>query len=415
MISRHFWRLRAFLRRIWVRVTLFAVLAVASVALARVLSPLLPDWVADQVGTRAVDGILQLLATSMLAVTTFSLSIAVSAFAAAAQFATPRATALLQQDPTTQNVLATFLGAFLFSLLGLIALDADLYDPSGRVVLFFATLAVTGLVIIALIRWIEHLMSFGRMGNTLDRVEAATRDALAHWRKEPHLGGHPFKGPVPAGGMRIDAPRSGYVQHIDMALLDSQAERCGVEVVVGARPGGFIAKGARLATVRGDVGDTAPLLGMANAFAIGQERDFEGDPRFGLIVLSEIASRALSPAVNDPGTAISVLGRMVRLLTDWPDHNASAIFFRHVHVPEISAHDLLVDAFRPIARDGAGIVEVQIRLQKALLALHNADPETFSAAAAPVAHAALHRAEHAGLLEDEVAALRGIAQWSGAG
>jgi uncharacterized membrane protein len=81
MISRHFWRLRAFLRRIWVRVTLFAVLAVASVALARVLSPLLPDWVADQVGTRAVDGILQLLATSMLAVTTFSLSIAVSAFA----------------------------------------------------------------------------------------------------------------------------------------------------------------------------------------------------------------------------------------------------------------------------------------------------------------------------------------------
>ena len=53
---------------------------------------------------------------------------------------------------------------------------------------------------------------------------------------------------------------------------------------------------------------------VAEAFTIGAERTFDQDPRFGLCVLAEIASRALSPAVNDPGTAIDVIGRAVRLL-----------------------------------------------------------------------------------------------------
>ena len=40
---------------------------------------------------------------------------------------------------------------------------------------------------------------------------------------------------------------------------------------------------------------------IAATFVIGGSRVFDQDPRFGLLVLSEIASRALSPAVNDPG------------------------------------------------------------------------------------------------------------------
>src|SRR3546814_6046328 len=51
--------------------------------------------------------------------------------------------------------------------------------------------------------------------------------------------------------------------------------------------------------------------------SIGVRRTFEHDPRFGLSVLSEIASRALSSAVNDSGTAIDVLGRGVRSLACW--------------------------------------------------------------------------------------------------
>ncbi|WP_238547710.1 DUF2254 domain-containing protein [Meridianimarinicoccus roseus] len=413
MISRHIWNLRNALRKIWVRVVAFAVLAVASVVLAQLLSPLLPDWAATRTGAASVDRILNLMASSMLAVTTFSLSIAVSAFAAAAQNATPRAIALLQQDPITQNVLATFLGAFLFSLLGLIALGAELYDTAGRVVLFFVTIVVTGFVILALMRWIGHLMSFGRMGNTLDRVETAAARALAAWRRAPHLGGHPANGAAPGGGTDVTARRSGYVQHLDMPSLNALAEKADLQIHLALRPGGFVAAGQPLATVQGTPPDSASRQGIRDAVTIGTDRVFEEDPRFGLIVLSEIASRALSPAVNDPGTAISVIGRIVRLLSEWPDRGAPDIRFARLHVPQIDAQDLLTDALRPIARDGAGTIEVQMRLQKALASLNRTAPEMFAGPGARIARDALARAARAGLGRDEMDTLAALADWAG--
>lgn len=66
-----------------------------------------------KVGAEAVDNILNILASSMLAVTTFSLSIMVTAYGSATTNVTPRATRLVVEDVTTQNVLATFIGSFL--------------------------------------------------------------------------------------------------------------------------------------------------------------------------------------------------------------------------------------------------------------------------------------------------------------
>jgi uncharacterized membrane protein len=116
------------------------------------------DW-GLKIGAESVGNVLNILASSMLAVTTFSLGIAVSAFSAAASNATPRATALLQEDSTAQNILAIFLGAFLFSLVGIIAMEAGYYSDNGRVILFIATSFVIALVIWALLQWINHLMS----------------------------------------------------------------------------------------------------------------------------------------------------------------------------------------------------------------------------------------------------------------
>ena len=110
MVSRYTWYLQEVLKKVWVRVVGFALLAVVSVGLARVLSPYLGEDLAIRAGADAVEQLLGVLTSSMLAVTTFSLSIAVSAFAVAASTATPRAAVLLQEDRTTQNVPRLFLG-----------------------------------------------------------------------------------------------------------------------------------------------------------------------------------------------------------------------------------------------------------------------------------------------------------------
>ena len=112
---------------------------------------------------------------------------------------------------------------------------------------------------------------------------------------------------------------------------------------------------------------------VVKAFTVGDERSFDQDPRFGLSVLSEIASRALSAALNDPGTAIDVIGRAVRVLSVWSGHaeddGEAEVLYPRLRVRPVELDDLFDDIFTPIARDGAGVVEVHIRLQKALLIL----------------------------------------------
>lgn len=414
MFAREFWLLRRALRQIWVRVTGFALLAVAAVLGAGLLGPVLPDTVVVRAGAAAVGDVLNVLATSMLAVTTFSLSVAVSAFAAAAGSATPRATALLQQDHTTQNVLATFLGAFIFSLLGLIALSADAFDARGPAVLFLVTLLVTGLVVIALIRWIEHLMSFGRMANTLDRVEAAADAALCHWRADPLMGGCP--GAIGGTeGIAIPAPQTGYVQHVDVRALETCAQSAGARVHLWVRPGAFVARGTALLKITGCSPDADMRATLEAAVTLGRQRTFDADPRFGLIVLAEIASRALSPAVNDPGTAIDVIGRVVRLLDAAPDDTGEfppSPQCSHVLVPAIDPAEMLRDVLRPVARDGAALIEVQIRLTKGLQALALARPDDLAAPAAALARDAVARAAAAGMAATDLAELRVAAAWA---
>lgn len=400
MTSKLGWHLLSHLRKVWVRVASFALLAVLTAVVAQAIAPLIPSAWTVNIGAESVDQVLNILASSMLAVTTFSLGIAIAAFAAAASTATPRATALLQEDATAQNVLATFLGAFLFSLVGIIALQAGYYSNAGRLVLFVATGAVVAAVVVALVRWISHLMTFGRMGDTLDRVEAAASAALDARLESPFLGGHPLRTEVPSTSMPLLASETGYVQHVDLGKLNAVAEALDMKVWLSALPGKFVHEASALVHVEREVSDQEALEGLRTAFSVGVERSFDQDPRFGLIVISEIASRALSPAVNDPGTAISVVGRLVRILARWKAEPQAKVDFPSVFVPPIDPADMIEDAFRPIVRDGAATVEVQIRIQRALHALATIAPAVFAAPAAAMAADARSRAREA-LTESE--------------
>ena len=392
MIGKTTWLLRRLFSQIWVRAVSFAVLGGVTALAGIFLGPLIPDALGTRIGADSADQILTILASSMLVVVTFSLSVAVQAFAAAANTATPRATKLLQEDDTTQNVLATFVGAFLFSLVGIIALNAGVYGDKGRVVLFAATIIVVALVVLALLRWIDHLMRFGRMGDTLDRVERAATKALKVRARTPCLGGRPLLDAMPEGAIKVYSDQIGYVQYVDVEALSECAEELGAELWLAALPGIFVHPAEPLLGVSGAGLTEETTSRLRKAFSVEAARTFEQDPRFGLIVLSEIASRALSPAINDPGTAIDVLGRLVRVLSHWNRPGDYTPDYPRLHVPPVRPADMLEDAFQPIARDGAALVEVQVSLQSALAALARIVPNEFADAASAMSAESLERA-----------------------
>ncbi|WP_303855028.1 DUF2254 domain-containing protein [Salinicola salarius] len=305
MTGRFQWMWRRMHRSLWYRAALYSLAGVVTALIAWIATPWLDVPAVVSVGSSAVDSILNIIASSMLAVTTFSLSAMVTSYGSATSNVSPRATLLLIEDRVTQNTLATFIGAFLFSLVGIVALAAGIYDEDGRTLLFAATLVVIVLVVYQLIKWAGYLTRLGRVRDTIGKIETAARGAFEMRMENPYLGGQAMPATLPPDLVPVRASKVGYVQHIDMPLLDSLAEDAEDSIYVQALPGTFVDTLAVLALTPRLDDERAEKI--ASAFTVGPARRFEQDPRFGVIVLSEVASRALSPGINDPFTAITAL------------------------------------------------------------------------------------------------------------
>ena len=396
-------------RRSWVRCALFSLFALLAVLSSTLLGPLIPQDIALKLGSDSIGSLLNILASSMLTVAIFSASTMVASFAAVANSATPRASQLLIEDSTIQNTLAVFIGAFLYSVIALVGLHAHVYGDGGRLVLFGFTLVILLLVVVVLLRWIDYLSVMGRLGETIRRVEAATIEAMDQRLQKPYLGGRPQQ-PDERGTHAVEAPTTGFVQHVSLDLLQARAETLGAVVHLHVLPGAFVEPATRIASTDGPL-DDASRKAISDAVLIGATRTFDHDPRFGLVVMGEIASRALSPSVNDPGSALDVLAAGVKTLHHWAsgcrqrDDTAPEVVFDRVSVPPVREAGMVDDLFTPVARYGAASVEVGVALQRALGSVMRFSHPPFDAEAKRLAHYALVRADHAGLCGPDLDAL----------
>jgi uncharacterized membrane protein len=363
----------------------------------------------------SIEALLSILAASMLMIATFSVASMVSAYASASSTATPRSFILVVSDDVSQNALATFVGAFIFSIVALTAVKNDYFGAAGLFILFILTAIVFGMVIFTFVGWVDSIARLGRMRSTIDKVEEAVAGALERRRNAPNLHGVPVR--THEGGRAVLAASAGYVQYIDIAALQEWAEEAQARVVVAALPGTYAAPGLVLAYVstNQENKDEIDYRRVAEFFKIGVDRTFEDDPRFGLVVLSEIAGRALSPSVNDPGTAIGIVGTLIRLFALWsePAKNVDERTpkYDRIEVPELSVRDMFDDAFTAIARDGAGIVEVSVRLQKALHYLASTGDSEMRDAAEYHGRLALKRAQIGLDVAEDLAAVRDAAKF----
>ncbi|GAA1929750.1 DUF2254 domain-containing protein [Microbacterium aoyamense] len=391
----------------WFRSALFVVIAIGFALAAGFIGAVVPFRIVIDLGQNSVGSLLQIIATAMLTATTFSVTAMVTAYSSATTTATPRATQLLVEDPTSQNALSTFVGAFVFSMVGIIALSTGYYTEQGRTILFLGTLVVIAIVVITLLRWIAHLANFGRMSDVIDRVERAASESLIAYAASPTLGARRLE-TIPRSAEAVWADEVGYVVRVDVAALDRLAVRSHLHVYVNATPGRSADALHPLAYVVGRMDDES-AASLRGAFRIAAHRDYEQDPRLGIIALSEIGSRALSPATNDPGTAVEVIAAFQRvfsaaLRTERDDR----VRFERVWIDPPRLETLAVDGFRPLARDGAAFVEVQIRMQKCLAGLREADPKR-SSAFETAADDALERAR-AAMARQDFKALRAAAR-----
>jgi len=395
--------------RLWIKPLMMCLISIFAAFLAGLFDRFEPAQSVPEINVESIETLLRILSSSMLVIAVFAVGSMLSAYHTASSGATPRSFALVVSDDVSQNVLSTFIGAFIFSIVALVALMNGYYQHAGRFALFLLTIFVFALVILGFVRWVDNIARLGRLATTIDKVEKATEQAVKARFKNPRLGAARADGSP--RGREVHSGSVGYVQRVNVAALQHLAEEHDLRIRVTALPGSLASPRKPIAYVEGLKSDEDPDQ-IINAFTIGGDRTFDDDPRFGIVVLAEIASRALSPGVNDPGTAIDIIGTLVRVFTTLADCREqaedSSVEFDRVEVPEISIDDMFDDAFGSISRDGAAIFEVGVRLQKAFHDLAFVSNEEMKEAALAHSRYALQHAEKALRLPDDLEALRDI-------
>jgi uncharacterized membrane protein len=270
-------------------------------------------------GPDGARSLLSAIAGSMIAVAATAFSITIVALQLASSHFGPRLLRNFMQDTANQVVLGTFIATFIYCLLVLRTVRGEGYN------LFVPQISVTVGILLAiasisvLIYFIHHASTIIQASHVISEASADLDNAIE--RLFPEKIGRSMSeykrqvGEIPAGfdseACSVRATGSGYLQAIDDEELMKIAKKHKLLLRLQYRPGKFVVKGSDLVMVWPGERVNRKLTDQLNdAFILGKERTEQQDVEFPINQLVEIALRAISPAVNDPFTAIRCIDRL---------------------------------------------------------------------------------------------------------
>lgn len=401
MLSRYLWKIRLLAQRLWVRAALISGLAIVA-ALLSPLTNVLPFSIQAKIDRSTLENLLDIITNSMLTVATFSLSIMVTAHLAADSSATPRAYRLLQQDSRTQTVIATFLGAFIYALTLTIMVNTGVLKEGELAIVYFVTVAVIGLVVIAILRWVGHLDGLGSVEATMRRAEERAKTSISELNAYPFMGGRPQVDKIPGAAEPLMSQETGYIQSVDTGRLSETLAKHAGTIHLSVRPGAWIARGEVLGHVVGTPLDDALSALLHANFSIEDRREHGQDTIYSLLLLTEIGERALSPGINDPRTGVYAISRLTRLILQiMPAREMDEPVAPRVHVPPMDITEIIATTLDPIARDGRTFFEIGHSIQTAARDLsRHPDPAAAEAARALSARGLAYARDGVLLIQD---------------
>ncbi|WP_051732449.1 DUF2254 domain-containing protein [Kitasatospora phosalacinea] len=247
---------------------------------------------------------------SMIALLGFVVTIGVLVIQQATGTLSPRYMRLWYRDRLQKAVLATFTGTFAFAYTLLRSIETDSV-PNLGVTLAGIAVSVSLLLLLVYLNRFTHNLRPVAIADLVGRQgERVLGRAAARVRNNAAPGGVPALG---APAVLVRSERGGVIQAFDAPGMVAFAVRHDCVLVLTAAVGDFVPPGGAVVAVHGT--GTAPGHGrVAGLLALGAERTIEQDPAFALRILVDIAIRALSPAVNDPTTAVQVLNHIEAFL-----------------------------------------------------------------------------------------------------
>lgn len=298
----------------------------------------------------------------------------------------PRIILGISRDGVTQWTLGVFLGTFCYCIA---ALPAARSYPKP----FAPVLTVSGAMLLALIcvAWllffIHHISNTISVNQIVDKIASETEividEMMPSPRKALRLTADERIDEL-KWDLRIPATDSGYIRFIDLQRLVVLAKTYHVKIQILRRVGHFVPQGVPLLAVsRAERITPERAEALRSAFDLGPSRTLQQDVEFGVLLIVDIALRAISPAVNDPSTAITCVDQLSRILIRVASREPPESFAYdppgtlRLYIPWPSFDRLLDAAFEQIRMYSKTDVAVSLRILRALgdIAVTTPDPE----------------------------------------
>lgn len=274
-------------------------------------------------GPEAAQAVMQTIAGSLVTVTSLTFSLTVVTLQLASSQFSPRLLRTFSRDTFVHVTLALFLATFVFALTVLRSIRAETSEGDGFVPKISVTVAfgLTIASVIALVFFLAHLARQIRVETMMRDVHSESDEAINRvFPKDDHASpvSAPDRDQKP---MLVESTVSGFLLSVDPDRAVAAAVETDTFIVVDAMPGASLIEGVPFARAwpldgrpmdEQRVADVQRRLGAG--LAKGFERTSTQDAGFGLQQLLDVASRALSPGINDPTTAVHALGHISDVL-----------------------------------------------------------------------------------------------------
>ncbi|KMS54236.1 hypothetical protein V474_21090 [Novosphingobium barchaimii LL02] len=250
---------------------------------------------------------LTVLAGSVIGVASTVFSITIAAVAYASGTFGPRLLNNFMEDKGNQFSLATFVGTFVYAISVLQSVrtagDQDLaFVPQASLALASCLML---LCVAVLVYFLHHVPDSIRINSVLEAIgRRLLEEAASRFPEEGTAEARMAEWPM---GTVVKAQAAGYIRVIDFDHLVGVARTVDMPIWLMARPGDFVSAGVPLVMAGTDAVPDPVAAQIRRAFALGGTRTPEQDLEFSIDELVEITLRALSPAVNDPFTAVNAL------------------------------------------------------------------------------------------------------------
>lgn len=304
------YRVRSYIRNsIWI----LPVAGMVAALLAARLSGVIDQWLGMETVHEpgAARDLLGILAGSMFTLIVFVSSSLLLAMQLASAQLTPRIIGLVFKDRLTKVALTLFVFTFTFALSVEIRISMSVPAVSARLAAYSCLLSLGFFLYL-----INHLGRFLRPSGVLGVVAGLGREVIRSVYPRPFDGSESKSRGYDGQPTRtILSTRGGVVLALDVRGLAHLAQKhdCVIELV--PQVGDFVAAEEPLFRVFNGGGDLPPRA-LYDSVAVGSERTLEQDPAFVFRIIVDIASKGLSPAINDPTTAVLAIDQIHRLLRD---------------------------------------------------------------------------------------------------